>query len=80
MKFNGKARWDPPSAKLLNGLWDLKDMLTGKLEFNFTVDPVSFKKEMSAINKKIAAAEAAGKPIKDAAQLKPKPKEPLSEK
>ena len=55
-------------------------MLTGKLEFNFTVDPVSFKKEMSAINKKIAAAEAAGKPIKDAAQLKPKPKEPLSEK
>ena len=74
MKFNGKPRWEPPTGKLKNGLWDLKDIIPGKLEFNFTVDPVTFKKEMSAINKKIAAAEAAGKPIKDAASLKPKPK------
>ena len=55
-------------------------MCTGKLEFTFTVDPVTFKKEMSVINKKIAAAEAAGKPLKNAQDLKPKPKEPLSEK
>ena len=80
MKFNNKGRWDPPTVKTKTGLWDLKDMAGGKLEFIFATDPVSFKKEMSAINKKIAAAEAAGKPIKDPAQLKPKPKEPLSQK
>ena len=80
VKYNNKPRWEPPTGKLNNGLWDLKDFMTGTLDFIFTLDPVSYKKEQSAINKKIAAAEAAGKPIKDPAKLKPKPKEPLSEK
>ena len=80
VRFNGKPRWEPPNKKTLNGQWDLKEQSTGKLEFTFTIDPLAFKKEMQAINKKIAAAEAAGKPLKDPKDLKPVPKVPLSEK
>jgi hypothetical protein len=43
----------------------------GILEFNFVCDPHQYKKEMRAISKVVAAAEASGKPITDPAQLKP---------
>ena len=57
------------------GLWNLEAMETGTLTFTFALDPHAFKKEMSAINKLVAAAAETGKPITDPAKLKPKPKE-----
>ena len=57
------------------GLWNLEAMETGTLTFTFALDPHAFKKEMSAINKLVAAAAENGKPITDPAKLKPKPKE-----
>ena len=80
MKFNGKANWAPPTEHNPIGLWDLSQMEEGKLEFNFTLDPVSFKAEMSKINKLAAAAAESGNPITDETKLRPKPKEMVSVK
>ena len=48
------------------------------MEFNFVTDPQAYKKELRLINKNVAAAEAAGKPITNPKQLKPQPREIIS--
>lgn len=48
------------------------------MDFNFVVDPHAYKKELKLINKAIAVAEAAGKPLKDPSKLKPMPREIIS--
>ena len=60
-----------PSQRLENGLWDLSTYPTGTLTFNFALDPIAFKVEMSKINKMLNAAADAGKPIKDPIKMKP---------
>ena len=55
-------------------------METGKLVFNFTLDPHAYKQEMSKINKMLAAAAEKGKPVTDPVAMKPKPKENISVK
>ena len=75
VKYNGKSNWAPPTERTPMGLWNLEAMETGTLTFTFALDPHAFKKEMSAINKLVAAAAETGKPITDPAKLKPKPKE-----
>jgi hypothetical protein len=62
----------------VSGWWDLGEEPKGSLEFTFTCDPLEYKKEQQRINKEAAAAEAAGKPIKDPKLLKPAPREVLT--
>ena len=62
-----------------SGLWNIGgEEAKGILEFNFVSDPHAYKKELRAISKAVAAAEASGKPITDPSQLKPQPKEIIS--
>ena len=75
VKLNGKGNWAPPTERTQLGLWDLSATETGTLAFNFALDPHAYKQEMSKINKMLTAAADSGKPIKDPALMKPKPKE-----
>lgn len=61
-----------------SNLWDLGPQPKGLLTFTFVCDPAEYKKELSKIAKEVAQAEAAGKPIKSAAQLKPALREPIN--
>ena len=73
-----KGKWEPPTERLLSGLWDFKDHPpTGGLEFDFTLDPLTYKEEQKKLKKLSAAAEAEGKKI-DPEAFKPKPKEPIT--
>lgn len=79
VKIDGKPRWDPPAERDPFGIWNIGgDEAKGILEFTFVTDPHSYKKEMRAISKVLAAAEASGKPITNPSQLKPQPKEIIS--
>lgn len=42
VKLNGKANWNPPSSKDINGNFDPIDK-AGILTFIFTINPVQFK-------------------------------------
>jgi hypothetical protein len=79
VKLDKKPKWDPPTDKDSQGVWNIGgEEVKGILEFNFVCDPHQYKKEMRAISKVLAAAEAEGKPITDPKQLKPLPKEIIS--
>ena len=80
VKYNNKGNWNPPTERLQSGLWDFSAFETGNLTFNFALDPHAYKLEMKKINKMIAEAESAGKPIADPKALKPAPKEFVSVK
>lgn len=54
VKLNGKANWNPPVSKDINGLFDPIDK-TGLLTFHFTTNPILFKQQQA----KLAALEAA---------------------
>ena len=44
VKLNGKANWNPPASKDINGLYDPIDK-TGLLTFTFTTNPIIFKQQ-----------------------------------
>lgn len=50
-KFNGKPKWDPPTDKHKNGLFNLGDEPSGELSFLFTLNPVALKEQEKAIKK-----------------------------
>lgn len=79
VKLDKKPKWEVPTERDGQGVWNIGgDEAKGILEFYFTCDPHQYKKDMRAINKKLAAAEAEGKKITDVKQLKPAPKEIIS--
>jgi hypothetical protein len=75
VRFNGKAKWDVPSAKTPEGLWDLGLEPSGTLTFTFTTDPKEYKKEMSKIAKEAAALDPNDPKAKELLAKKPQPKD-----
>lgn len=57
-KINGKPIWSPPTEKTPQDLWDLGESPDGLLTFNFTIDPVMFKKDMVRLAREAAAANS----------------------
>ena len=57
VKFNGKAKWDPPVEKFKNGLFNLGEEPTGELVFNFTLNPIALKEQEKAIKKATEAGD-----------------------
>ena len=51
VKCDGKGKWDPPNTKTITGLWDLGAEPKGKLEFQFTCEPLEYKKEVAKLAK-----------------------------
>jgi hypothetical protein len=43
VKLNGKAKWEPPTEKFKNGLFNLGEDPTGDLVFQFTLNPPALK-------------------------------------
>jgi hypothetical protein len=42
-KLNGKAKWEPPTEKFKNGLFNLGEEPSGELVFQFTLNPPALK-------------------------------------
>jgi hypothetical protein len=55
VKFEGKSKWDPPTTKIQESLWDLGTEPKGKLEFTFTCEPLEYKKELAKLAKEASA-------------------------
>jgi hypothetical protein len=53
-KLNGKPTWNPPTEKTPQDLWDFGENPDGILTFNFTIDPVMFKKDMVRLAREAA--------------------------
>jgi len=81
VKINGKATWSPPTEKMTSGLWNLGEAPEGILDFQFTADPVAFKKEMIKLQREAAANEKTGgaAPGKNAPAATAKPTPPSKE-
>jgi hypothetical protein len=81
VKLNGKATWSPPTEKMTSGLWNLGENPEGNLEFQFTADPIAFKKDMIKMQRAAAEAEKAGAaaPGKNAPAVVAKPTPPSKE-
>jgi hypothetical protein len=48
VKLNGKATWNPPTSKDINGMFDPIEK-SGILSFIFTINPIVFKQQMAKI-------------------------------
>lgn len=79
VKLDGKSKWEVPSLKTPEGLWDLGPEPKGNLVFTFTSEPLDYKKELSRLNREAAAMEPAKLAATDPAKLKPVAKEVLTE-
>jgi hypothetical protein len=64
--------WSPPTEKTIQELWDLGENPDGLLTFNFTIDPITFKKDMTRLARE---ASSGANPDKSAAAtvIKPMP-------
>ena len=58
VKFNGKAKWDPPTERFKNGLFNLGEEPSGELTFLFTLNPPALKEQEKAIKKATEAGDA----------------------
>ena len=80
VKFNGKANWTPPVTKSENGEFDLGEVVPGKLDFSFTINPPLFKQhqvKLAALAEIEAAKPQPKKKKGDPEPPKPKAPEPL---
>tara|TARA_B110000285_G_C14944842_1_gene523808 strand:+ start:573 stop:878 length:306 start_codon:yes stop_codon:yes gene_type:complete len=55
--LNGKGKWDPPTERYANGLYNLGEEPTGELSFLFTLNPVALKEQEKAIKKAADAGD-----------------------
>lgn len=55
--MNGKGKWDPPTERYANGLYNLGEEPSGELTFLFTLNPVALKEQEKAIKKATDAGD-----------------------
>lgn len=58
VRLNGKPKWDPPTEKYKNGLFNLGEEPSGELSFLFTLNPVALKEQEKAIKKATESGDA----------------------
>ena len=75
MTFNGKSKWDPPTEKKTNGLFNLGEEPTGVLKFQFTLNPILLKENEKLIKK--AKEEGDNKKLNELLRNADKPVETL---
>lgn len=61
VQLNGKGKWDPPTDKNENGLFNLGEDPKGTLTFDFVLNPAIFKETEKQIRKLTEAGLAGDK-------------------
>jgi hypothetical protein len=78
VKLDGKPKWEVPTAKTPEGLWDLGLEPKGILVFTFTHDPAEYKKELLKLTREAAPTDPKAPPV-DTSKLRPQAKEVITE-